>query len=414
MNHANTDRLRAYQDRRLRALVRFAAVRSPFYRRWFRESGIDPASIRTVDDLPQLPLLDRAQLAGDPGSFLTYPRKAVWPARSTGTSGTVVTVYRSLGSSIYEMCALERQWGWFGLSRDPRRITLRGSDTADRGGALAVARPGTGQLLVSSFHLEADRLPDILAAMRAHRPVAVEGWPSSLVRLASLMVEAGEHFPVRGVITSSEMVGAHERALFADVFGGPLIDHYGQTERVAMAGTCEHGSTHWFDDYGIVELIPVPGAGGRHEIVGTALHNWAFPLLRYRTGDEVTAAPPSVCPCGRPFRRLGTLDGRVEDAFTAADGRFVPLPHSLVKDLVGLREVQVAQRVPGEFEFRMVPGPDVDRAAVRARAVANVERFVGPGQVVTFREMDRVPRSATGKVRPAVREPMTGEDVTVD
>ena len=311
MNHADADRVRAYQDCRLRALVRFAAARSPFYRRWFREFGVDPASIRTVDDLPQLPLLERAQLAGDPNSFLAYPRKAVWPARSTGTSGTVVTVYRSLGSSIYEMCALERQWGWFGLGRDPRRITLRGSDTADRGGALTVARPGTGQLLVSSFHLEADRLPEILAAMRAHRPVAVEGWPSSLVRLASLMVDAGQRFPVQGVITSSEMVGEHERALFADVFGGSLIDHYGQTERVAMAGTCEHGSMHWFDDYGVVELIPVPGRGAprdrRHRVAQLGVPAAALPHRRRgdrraAVGVPVRTPVPAPRPAGRPGR----------------------------------------------------------------------------------------------------------------
>ena len=405
VERAGADRIRAYQDRRLRALVRFAAVRSPFYRRWFRESGVDPASVRTVDDLHRLPLLERADLASDPERFLAYPRRAVWPARSNGTSGTVVTAYRSPGSSVYEMCALERQWGWFGLGPSARRAVLRGADAADRDGAVTALRPSTGQLMVSSFHLMPDRLPESVAALDAFAPDAMEGWPSSLTRLAVLLREAGRDLPVRAVITSSEMIGEHERALLRDVFHGPVVDHYGQTERVAMAGTCEHGSTHVFPDYGIVELLPVGASGERFEIVGTPLHNWAFPLLRYRTGDEVTAPPDGPCPCGRAFPLLGTLDGRVEDAFTASDGRFVPLPHVLVMDLTGLREVQVAQRAAGEFEFRMAPGPDADLPAVRARALANVERYVGPGQTVTFREVDRVPRAPSGKVKPAVREP---------
>ena len=92
----------------------------------------------------------------------------------------------------------------------------------------------------------------------------------------------------------------------------------------------------------------------------------------------------------------------------------MPLPHSLVKDLVGLREVQVAQRVPGEFEFRMVPGPDINRAAVQARALANVERFVGPGQVVTFREMARVPAPRPGRSGRQYVSPVTGDDVAVN
>ena len=45
------------QERRLRALIRLAAVRSPFYRQFFRESGVDWRSIRTLEDLPLLPLM---------------------------------------------------------------------------------------------------------------------------------------------------------------------------------------------------------------------------------------------------------------------------------------------------------------------------------------------------------------------
>ena len=98
-------------------------------------------------------------------------------------------------------------------------------------------------------------------------------------------------------------------ALIEDVFSGPVIDHYGQTERVMMAGTCEHGGFHVFPDYGIVELLPVPNTESRWELVGTPLHNWGFPLFRYRTGDEVGPAPTQPCPCGRSFPLLGPSTG---------------------------------------------------------------------------------------------------------
>lgn len=403
MAHASADVIRIHQERRLRALVRLAATRSPYYRDWFNESGIDPRSIRTLEDLPRLPLLERHHLVERSEDFLVYPRNLVWPARSSGTTGSVITAYRTPGSSIYELSALERQWGWFGLPRGARRAVLRGSDFAtSRPGKVTMELPAARQLLVSSFHLTPENLPEILAALRRFRPDAIEAWPSSAALLAALLRDAGERFPVRVLITSSEVISAAQHALLRDMFAAPVADHYGQTERVSMAGTCEIGSYHVFPDYGIVELLPVEGSTQRWEIVGTPLHNWGFPLFRYRTGDEVAAAPEGPCGCGRAFPLLGAVDGRIEDSFTAADGRHIPLPHTLVKTLTGLREVQVAQRAPGCFEVRMVPGAGFDRAATEALARHNVEWLVGPGQTVTFQIMDRIPRSAGGKLRPAL------------
>jgi phenylacetate-CoA ligase len=195
-------------------------------------------------------------------------------------------------------------------------------------------------------------------------------------------------------------MGDSQRALMREVFVGPIIDHYGQTERVAMAGTCEAGNYHIFPDYGIVELVPA--AEHAWEIVATPLHNWGFPLFRYRTGDTVGPTPAGPCACGRSFPLLGTIDGRVEDAFTAADGRPIPLPHALVKNLTGLREVQAVQRAPGRFEIRIVPGVGFDSTAVAALAHRNVERLVGPGQQVVIQQMTRIPRTARGKLKTAI------------
>jgi phenylacetate-CoA ligase len=351
-----------------------------------------------------LPLLEREHLVHEPERFLTYPRRLTWPAHSSGTSGRVVTVYRTPGSSAFELSVLQRQWSWFGVPDRPRSLLLRSLDPdPDRTGRLTRQVPGAGQLVVSSYRLDRDRLPRLLEEIRAFDPQVVEGWPSSITLLAALLQERGQRLPVTAVITSSEVMTADQVALMREVYGGPVVDHYGQTERVAMAGGCEAGGYHSFPDYGITELLPVPGRTGCWEIVGTPLHNWGFPLIRYRTGDEVGPAPAGPCPCGRAFPLLGRVDGRVEDAFTAADGRALPLPHTVVKNLIGLREVQVAQLAPGRFEFRLVPTPSTDLIEVQEQARKNVDRYFGPGQTVTFRVLDHVPREPSGKLRAAVR-----------
>lgn len=296
------DELRDYQEKRLRALVRWASLRSPFYRRWFGEAGVDPKSIRTLADLERLPVIDRADLAERPGDFLAAPERLVWASHSSGTSGTPVTVYRSAGSSIFELACLQRQWGWFGIPARPRSVELRGSTFAgDDPSVVTTENPGANRLLVSSFRLSAANLPAIRAAITAFRPQTVEGWPSSLSLLASLLRDAGLRLPVRGVITSSELMSSAQRALMGEVFQAPVVNHYGQTERAVMAGGCEHGTYHLFPDYGILELHPVEDAPAERRVVGTPLHNFAFPLLRYRTDDRVSVPSDEPCPCGRAF-----------------------------------------------------------------------------------------------------------------
>src|SRR5258708_426944 len=55
------DELKAFQAGELRKLVEHAYNHSPHYRRTFTERGILPNDIRTVDDLPKLPLLSRQE-----------------------------------------------------------------------------------------------------------------------------------------------------------------------------------------------------------------------------------------------------------------------------------------------------------------------------------------------------------------
>ncbi|MBL1074062.1 phenylacetate--CoA ligase family protein [Nocardia sp. 2] len=412
LDRADAERIRDFQEQRLRRLVRVAAQRSPFYRSYFRESGVDPASIRTLADLPKLPLISRREVAGHADRFRTVPRRLMWPAMSSGTSGVPIECYRTTTSSVLELTALERQWSWFGVPADSRRVVLRGNGFASGNDGVDLpvrAVPGARQLLVSSFYLTPDRIGAIAEEIRSFAPHAIEGWPSSIALLAALLRDRGEKIPLRAVITSSEMQSPGQQQLMREVFGAPIVDHYGQTERVTMAGSCEAGGYHVFPDYGITELIPVEGSADRFEIVGTALHNTGFPLLRYRTGDEVQAAPDEPCPCGRAFPRLGVIAGRIDDILTAADGRPLPLGSTVLDDLSGLRESQIAQLRPGVFELRVVPGEGFSLEQVSDHIRRNVDSLFGPGQELTVRVLDALPRPAGGKLKTCVVEHGSGD-----
>ena len=171
-----------------------------------------------------------------------------------------MTAYRTAGSSTFEMATLQRQWGWFGIPLGCRAVELRGSTFAgtDRP-VVALRNPGADRLLVLSFRLSKGFFPVIWREITDYEPAVVEGWPSSLALLAALIRDEGLTLPVQGVITSSELISPAQIALMRQVYVGPVLDHYGQTERVVMAGSCEAGGYHVFPDYGIMELLPGTG-----------------------------------------------------------------------------------------------------------------------------------------------------------
>jgi phenylacetate-CoA ligase len=81
-----------------------------------------------------------------------------------------------------------------------------------------------------------------------------------------------------------------------------------------MGWECKNtGEMHLSDDSVIVEVVrdgqPVlPGEEG--EVVGTALHSYATPLIRYSIGD-VAIKGSDRCSCGDPFSTIRRLRGRV-------------------------------------------------------------------------------------------------------
>ena len=69
-----------------------------------------------------------------------------------------------------------------------------------------------------------------------------------------------------------------------------------------------------------------------------------------------------------------------------------------------MREAQIAQLAQGRYEVRVAPAAGFDERAVDSAIRRNIERYIGAGQHVTLRIMPRIPRSNSGKLKPAVVE----------
>ena len=88
------DRLRELQGERLARLVRYVHERVPFYRRRLDEAGVDPGSVRSIDDVTRLPITRKSDLHDNYplGLFAVKQDELARIHASSGTTGKPTVV----------------------------------------------------------------------------------------------------------------------------------------------------------------------------------------------------------------------------------------------------------------------------------------------------------------------------------
>jgi len=329
--------------------------------------------------------------------------------KTSGTTGTPLSVFRSPKSVLLENAFLRRHWEWGGYRHGMRRATLRGEMIVP----LDRAAPPfwfwnryDNQLLISSRHLRDSCADAIIDELERFSPGMLQAYPSTAFTLAQLMARRNRRLSIPVVFTASEPLYPHQRELIAERFGAKVMDMYGMAERVAFATECEFGSMHVNPDYSYVELVDSDGRPTRDAgyVVGTSFHNLAMPLVRYKLSDR-TRWISGGCRCGRPFPMIEPVTGKVEDSIFGSNGAFVS-PSVLTfafKGVQNIKKSQVAQVAPERWEIRLVPAPAFG-ADDQHKLVDNIHNLVDPGVNVDVVLRDEIPCTASGKFRWVVNE----------
>ena len=383
---------------------RSAAALSNYISRRARKLGVaanpDGTRLSRVD--AGAPLLAKAEVKAHPERFVR--RRSLGSLirgtiQTSGTSGSPLTLVQAWGAVIREEAFVYRQLRWIGYRHGQRRAWIRGD-------IVCPDHPQDGRywchdwignmLMMSSYHLSNATIGRYIEALERFDPVVIHAYPSSIAALASWLNAAGRTYggrALKGVMTSSETLEPAVRAAVTKAFGVTVFDWYGQAERVAAIGTCEHGNYHALTDYGAVELLDA--GNGTCELVGTTLNNAAMPLQRYRTGDAVVPGG-EPCPCGRVFPTVKAVIGRQEKIITLPDGRIIArLDRIFQGHDRNLVEGQVLYRGEGRFTLRVVTA-DGFSAADEA---ALVDKFLlrVPDVQVSVAKVAAIPRGPNGK-----------------
>ena len=313
--------VRAGQEERLCRHLAWCARHSPYYRRVFREAGVDVK--RTgLGTLTALPLTGKTDFALHNNDFLAVPPASIVDiVLSSGTTGKPTWVMYT--ERDLQRLAYNEQLAFTACGITAEDVTLL-TCTMDRcfiaGLAYFLGMRSVGAASIRNGH---GTMVSHLEIIRTTRPTVLVGVPSFLRKLAFFLQEHGVNpaetsvrklvcigEPVRGADMAPLKLGADLKSLW----NAGVYSTYASSECISTFCECtaQQGG-HLHPDLAIVEILdeqghPVP-AGRPGEVVLTPLEIEGMPLVRFRTGD-ISFLITEPCSCGRTAPRLGPILGR--------------------------------------------------------------------------------------------------------
>ncbi len=313
--------------------------------------------------------------------------------RTSGSSGTPLTVYRDYRSTVREGAYLWAQRALFGLHPGMKVVSLRGN--LDRRVMHRYDR-FANCLYLSSFNLREEHTEWYFEQIRHFAPYAILAYPSSVEILANLFQAKGLSLSVPYIFTSSEQVYEHQRAKVEAVFNTRIVDWYGNAERTIALEQRPDSHYHALPLYSINEYQ-------NDHLLTTGLTSSAFPLIRYRVDDV-------IIPCPDQALRIQSIEGRHDDVLRLPDGTRVGRIGGVFLDVKGLELAQIRQCADGRVIINLVVN---EAFTPQSLAVIQTELRHRIGDTLPYEiayvSPDDIVRTAAGKFKLVISDPPAAE-----
>ncbi len=397
--------LREYQSKQVLQIVANCFKRVPFYAQKWREAGIEPGSIRSLDDFARLPAVTKEDLRTCHENMFDkcIPRKKLYVTTTGGSTGIPLIRYSTREELQRHYAAV-----WAKL-----RPGVRRGDRYATFGAQAVVpsrkkkppfwreNTASNQRLYSMRHLRPEFLGEYAKSLIETPFVFYQGLKSMMFIVAQYMLERHLSLPVppKAVFTTSEQLLPAEREIIETAWNTKIRDEYCQGEMCAIIHECQFGNRHLAMDYSYVELEPAGHDGSNDicELVCTSFVCQAAPLIRYRIGDKVLLHENQNCPCGQAGPVIKAIFGRVSDYLVTADGRRIPHVAGMMGQFRNIRSSQFYQETTGSVVVRVIPSVEFcqkDEEAIRQIVLS----YVGRNLEVSVSAVPELERLPNGKV----------------
>ncbi len=319
---ASVQEIKELQEQKLKKLLAYLEMHSPFYQRIFRENNIQVADIRTLEDLQKIPTTTKNDIQQNNDDFFCItPDKIVDYSTTSGTLGDPVTF--GLSDNDLERLSYNEAIS-FACAGIQKGDVVQMITTIDKRFMAGLAYFLGLRKMGASVVRMGPGIPELQwDSIFRYKPKYLITVPSFLLKMIDYAEKHGidyQNSSVYGAVCIGESIKNQNftdnilSKKIKEKWNIKLFSTYASTEMSTAFTECEQQiGGHHHPELIITEILdddekPVK-EGESGELTITTLGVEALPLLRFKTGD-IVKAHYEPCPCGRNTMRLGPVIGR--------------------------------------------------------------------------------------------------------
>ena len=263
--------------------------------------------------------------------------------------------------------------------------------------------------------MDTNRMQDLCNLIIEKKALCLRGYASSFELLSKYVEEHPKKFPsLKICIAGSEALHEDVRASVKRNLNCEIISQYANEECGIMAQekipTQDKNNIMYLNYAGyFFELLKLENDepaeyGELGRIVVTDFHNYAFPLIRYDTGDVGIMSSPNKYSNGYPV--LQKLYGRKLDVCTTTQNKpFSPMAIGrILKHYDKIYQWQFIQKSQTEYHLRLIINNDIDTTLYLATAIIELKKILGEKAIIHIEKVHDIPVLASGKRKAVVNE----------
>ena len=382
-------------EEKIRKLIKHATLTTEFYRKF--TMGID------INDLP---IMNKNIYNANYSQFLSEEywnaksNRIMYTSGSTGTPFTMVQnkdkINHNTAASIF-LCSL---MGYFiGTKMGFPRVWVEANKKTKMQSFVK------NMLMIDITQMNDEKMAEIVNTIRKRRIKILFGYASAFIEMAKYLTRNPDEtvrIRLKSVITTSEVLPTSIRDELRQLLKCPVYSVYTNEENGIMAAQDSSGPNYYFDSSSyFLEILKfnsnLPAEEGElGRIVLTDLYNFAFPLIRYDTGD---VAVHQVSSDGDRYKiSIHGLFGRKSDIVFDSSGNQIS-PHAITNNMWGITGIKQWQFIQiGKKEYRIILNlinPDFNKEEIIKRILP----VIGSDSRIEFSYVDEIPVLDSGKRR---------------
>ncbi len=209
----SADEITALQFKRLQALLSHAYQNVPYYSQKFREARLELGDIKTLDDLPKLPILTKQDVRENLSDLvaLNFPRSKMIPWATGGSTGEPLQFYVTGESKGRGAAAANRAYSWCGYELGDKVAYLWGSPrdlSAQQSLSHKIPHLVFRTIYLDAFNTSEKRMEEFAQRLAKFKPKAIIAYASAAYLFARFL----QHREIKDIRPGAVICNAGHRA----------------------------------------------------------------------------------------------------------------------------------------------------------------------------------------------------------